>query len=138
MAFPEWDESMALGLPVVDAQHRELIDWIKVLNDAVQKGEGARIIDDVLQKLIGYVQHHFSDEEHLMLSHNFSGFSSHRQEHDFFVTRLMNMHTNIENGEELSAKTLDFLIEWLIHHIKGTDQDYGRFIRMPRGVPNSI
>ncbi len=129
MTFPEWDESMALGLPAIDRQHKELIDWTKTLNDAVQKGEGARIIDDVLQKLIGYVQHHFFDEERLMLSHNFQGFTSHRQEHDFFVTKLMGMHTDIENGEELSAKTLDFLIDWLISHIKGTDQDYGRFIR---------
>lgn len=134
MAFPEWDESMALHLPAIDSQHKELIGWIKSLNDAVQKGEGAKIIDDVLQKLIGYVQHHFSDEEQLMLSHNFSGFISHRQEHDLFVTRLMDIHTDVENGEELSNKTLEFLIDWLICHIKGTDQIYGRFIREAAGV----
>ena len=133
MSFPEWDESLALGIPAVDAQHKELIGWIKALNDAVQKGEGARIIDDVLQKLIGYVQRHFSDEEQLMLSHNFPGFSSHRQEHDFFVTRLMDIQANIGNGEELSAKTLDFLIDWLVSHIKGTDQIYGHFIRGAAG-----
>jgi len=135
MAFLEWDESMALGLPAIDSQHKELIGWTKTLYDAVQKGEGARIIDDVLQKLIGYVQHHFFDEERLMFSHDFPGFTSHRQEHDFFVTRLMGMHTDIENGEELSAKTLDFLIDWLVSHIKGTDQDYGRFIREATGSP---
>lgn len=136
MAFPEWDESLALGIPAVDAQHKALIGWIKALNDAVQKGEGARIIDEVLQKLIGYVQHHFSDEEHLMLSHNFPGFTSHRQEHDFFVTRLMDIHADIENGEELSVKTLNFLIDWTICHIKGTDQIYNHFIREASGSSN--
>jgi methyl-accepting chemotaxis protein/hemerythrin len=135
MAFPEWDENMALHIPAIDSQHKQLIGWIKTLHDAVQKGEGALIIDDVLQKLISYVQEHFSDEENLMLSRNFPGFMSHRQEHDSFVTRLIDMHTDLENGEEISNKTLDFLNDWMINHIKGTDQIYGRFIRDAAGGP---
>jgi len=137
MAFPEWDESMALGIPAIDGQHKELIGWIRALDEAVQKGEGARIIDDVLQKAIDYVYRHFSDEERLMLSYNFPDFTSHRQEHDYFVTRLKDIHTGITNGEELSVKTLDFLIDWTISHIKGTDQNYGRFIRGIAGGPPS-
>ena len=133
MTLIEWDESMALHLPAIDSQHKQLISWIKALSDAVLKGEGAQVIDDVLQKLVSYVQEHFSDEERLMLSHNFPGFMSHRQEHDFFVTRLGDMHARITNGEELSSKALDFLILWTINHIKGTDQIYGRFIREAAG-----
>lgn len=133
MAFPEWDESMALGIPTIDSQHKELIVWSKSLEGAVQKGGGALVIDDVLQKLIGYVHKHFSDEERLMLSCNFPDFTSHRQEHDFFVTRLKDLHNGITSGEELSVKTLDFLIDWLVSHIKGTDQNYGRFIRESAG-----
>jgi hemerythrin-like metal-binding protein len=135
MVILEWDESMAVQLPAIDSQHKQLIGWIKALNDAVVKGEGAQIIDDVLQKLVSYVQEHFSYEERLMLSHNFPGFTSHRQEHDFFVTKLGDMHAWITNGEELSSKTLDFLIDWIINHIKGTDQIYGHFLREPAGGP---
>lgn len=133
MAFPEWDESMALHLPTIDSQHKQMIGWIKSLNDAVRKGEGATVIDDVLQKLTSYVHQHFSEEERLMLSHNFPDFASHRTEHDFFVTKLKDMHTDVENGEELSIKTLDFLINWTISHIMGTDQKYGSFIREVAG-----
>lgn len=133
MAFLEWDESMALHLPTIDRQHKQLIGWINALSDSVLKGEGALVIDDMLQKLVSYVQEHFSYEERLMLSHNFPGFTSHRQEHDFFVTRLGDMHARITNGEELSIKTLDFLIDWTINHIKGTDQIYGRFLREAAG-----
>jgi hemerythrin len=129
MTTIEWDESMALYLPAIDSQHKQLIGWINALSDAVQKGEGTQVIDDVLLKLVNYVQEHFTDEERLMVSHSFPGFTSHRQEHDFFVTRLRDMHDEITNGEELSAKTLDFLIDWTRNHIKGTDQMYGRFIR---------
>ncbi|MDR3580367.1 MAG: bacteriohemerythrin [Oryzomonas sp.] len=133
MTSIEWDESMALHLPAIDSQHQQLIGWIKALSDAVLKGEGAQVIDDVLLKLVSYVQEHFSYEERLMLSHNFPGFTGHRQEHDFFVTKLADMHARITNGEELSIKTLEFLIDWTIKHIKGTDQIYGRFLREAAG-----
>ncbi|QEM66815.1 bacteriohemerythrin [Geobacter sp. FeAm09] len=129
MALPEWNENMALHLPAIDTQHKQLLAWIKALGDAVQKEEGARIIDDVLQHLINYVHEHFSAEERLMLAHNFPGFADHRREHDFFVSRLKDLHTGITCGEELSVKTLDFLVDWTITHIRGTDQKYGSFVR---------
>jgi hemerythrin-like metal-binding protein len=128
MAILEWDESIALHIPAIDAQHKELIGWINALNDAVQNGEGARLIDETLQKLINYVFEHFSAEEKLMLSYNFPGFTSHRQEHDYFVKKLKEIQGGFQDSDETSRKTLDFLVDWIVCHIKGTDQNYGRFI----------
>jgi hemerythrin-like metal-binding protein len=128
MAILEWDESIALHIPTIDAQHKELIGWINALNDAVQKGEGAQLIDETLQKLINYVLVHFAAEEKLMLSYNFPGFTRHRQEHDYFVQKLKEIQGGFQDSEATSRKTLDFMIDWIVCHIKGTDQNYGRFI----------
>jgi len=128
MAILEWDESIALHIPAIDAQHKELIGWINALNDAVQKGEGARLIDETLKKLINYVFEHFAAEEKLMLSYNYPGFTSHRQEHDYFVQKLKEIQGGFQDSDETSRNTLDFLVDWIVCHIKGTDQNYGRFI----------
>jgi hemerythrin-like metal-binding protein len=128
MAILEWDESIALHIPSVDAQHKELIGWINALNDAVLKGEGASVIDETMQKLISYICSHFSAEEQLMLSYNFPGFSSHRQEHDYFVQKLKEIQGGFHDSDETCRQTLDFLVDWIVCHIKGTDQNYGRFI----------
>jgi hemerythrin-like metal-binding protein len=128
MAILEWDESISLHIPSIDAQHKELIGWVNTLNDAVQKGEGARLIEVTLQKLINYVFEHFSAEEQLMLSYNFPGFTGHRQEHDFFVQKLKEIQGGFQDSDETSRKTLDFMVDWIVCHIKGTDQTYGRFI----------
>lgn len=128
MAIVEWDESIALHIPAIDGQHRELIAWINTLNDAVLKGEGASLIDETFRKLINYILEHFAAEEQLMLSYNFPDFTSHRQEHDDFVQKLKEIQSGFQDNEEISRKTLDFLVDWLICHIKGTDQRYGRFI----------
>jgi len=128
MAILEWDESIALHIPAIDAQHKALIGWINALNDAVQKGEGELIIDETMKKLVNYVFEHFAAEEQLMLSYNFPGFTSHRQEHDYFVQKLKEIQGGFQDSAETSRNTLDFLVDWIVCHIKGTDQNYGRFI----------
>lgn len=128
MTLLAWDDSIALHIPAIDAQHKELIGCINTLDDAVAKGEGARVISDVFQKLINYVFEHFAEEERLMLSYNYPDISAHRQEHDYFVTRLKDIQGHFQDGDELSKNTLEFLVEWLVRHIRGTDQAYGRFI----------
>jgi hemerythrin len=128
MAIFEWDESIALNIPLIDAQHRELFSWINTLNDAVQNGVGAGLVDETLQRLINYVFEHFSAEEKLMLSYNFPGFTSHRQEHDYFVQKLKEIQSGWQSNDEMSKNTLAFLVDWMVCHIKGTDQNYGRFI----------
>ena len=128
MAILEWDESISLHIPFIDQQHKSLIDWVNKLNDAVQRHEGALILDETLQKLINYAMEHFTAEEHLMISYNFPDFTGHRQEHDLFVQKLSEIQGGFHDSEETSARTLKFLVEWIVCHIKGTDQNYARFI----------
>lgn len=128
MAIFEWDDSIALGIPTIDAQHKALFEWIKALNETIKSGDGAAAVGDVIWKLITYVTEHFSEEERLMLSCNFPGLVAHRKEHDQFVARLREIQVDFNDGHEMAENILDFLVDWLVCHIKGTDQKYSRFI----------
>ncbi len=134
MAIFEWDDSISLHIPVIDEQHKELLGWIAALNDAVQKGEGAQVIGDVLLKLISYVCFHFEEEERLLLSSNYPDFVGHRKEHDDFVKRLQDIQEHFHDGEELSRNTLEFMSDWIVLHIRGTDQKYGQLLRAKVGA----
>lgn len=129
MAIFEWDDSISLGIPAIDEQHKELLGWIGSLSAAVQKGEGAQVIGGVLLKLISYVCFHFEEEERLLLAANYSDFAAHRQEHDDFVKRLQEIQEHFQDGEELSRNTLEFMSDWIVRHIRGTDQKYGPLLR---------
>ncbi|NTV48982.1 MAG: hemerythrin family protein [Geobacteraceae bacterium] len=129
MAFFEWDDSIALGIPIIDEQHKALFDWVNRLNEAVKSGKGAETVGEVIWKLITYVTEHFSEEERLMLSCNFHGLAAHRKEHDQFVSRLREIQTDFIDGHEMGVSVLDFMVDWLVCHIKGTDQGYSRFIQ---------
>lgn len=128
MAFFEWDDSIALGIPSIDEQHKALFGWISVLNEAIKNGDGSEAVGEIIWKLITYVTEHFSDEERLMLSCNFPGLAAHRKEHDQFVLRLHEIQVSFIDGHEMGKSVLDFMVDWLVCHIKGTDQIYSRFI----------
>lgn len=128
MTLFEWDNSIALGIPTIDEQHKALFGWINTLNEAIKSGDGSEAVGEVVWKLITYVTEHFSEEERLMLSCNYPDLPAHRKEHDRFVSRLREIQINFNGGYEMSKSVLDFMVDWLVCHIKGTDQDYGRFI----------
>ncbi|BCS52368.1 bacteriohemerythrin [Geobacter sp. SVR] len=127
------DQSFDTGLPKIDQQHRQLVALINDLDEAVEKGTAKAMIGGVLQELIRYVGNHFTDEEALMMRHNFPGLPMHCQEHDFYVTRLSQIQEGLLDGEDLGRNTLDFLLDWLSSHIKGTDMVYAAFIREQTG-----
>ena len=128
MAMYEWDNSIALGIPLIDEQHKALFDWISALDTATKNGDGSEEVGKVVWKLISYITEHFSEEERLMLSCNYPELESHRKEHDLFVARLQGIQAAYGDGHEMSKSILDFMAEWLVTHIKGTDQSYSRFI----------
>jgi hemerythrin len=129
MTYFEWDDSIALGIPTIDGQHKALFGWINTLNTAIKNGDGSEAVGEVIWNLITYVTEHFSEEERLMLSYNYPGLAAHRKEHDQFVSRLREIQVDYIDGHEMGESILDFLVDWLVCHIKGTDQGYNRFIQ---------
>jgi len=129
MTLFEWDDSIALGIPEIDQQHKALFGWINTLNEAISNGEGYEAVDELIWKLITYVTEHFTAEERLMLSINFAGLAAHRREHDLFVEKLREIQGSFIDGHEMGANILDFMVDWLVCHIKGTDQAYKGFIK---------
>lgn len=129
MAIFEWDDSIAIGIPTIDEQHKALFGWINTLNEAIQNSDGYEAVGEVIWNLITYVTEHFSAEERLMLTCNYPDLAAHRKEHDDFVSRLREIQVSFIDGREMGKSILDFLVEWLVCHIKGTDQRYSRFIQ---------
>lgn len=130
-----WDESISVHIPHIDQQHQKLIGWINSLDEAIAAGKGELVVAAVLQNLIDYVSEHFAQEEQLMISYDFPGLGKHRKEHDYFVQKLRDIQTGFQGGAVMGRSTYDFLTDWLICHIKGTDQKYSEFILKKTDTP---
>ncbi|WP_210398272.1 bacteriohemerythrin [Motiliproteus sediminis] len=118
----EWDDSLACGHPLIDAQHRQLLELIVALDssaDVQLEGDAAY---SLLGTLSDYVKNHFSDEERWMEEIGYPELAAHREEHARFVDH------NLDNARELlchgsmpKADLVHHLTQWLLTHIKGSD-----------------
>jgi len=87
-------------------------------------------ISSALDKLIKYTGTHFAFEEKLFDKHNYAGKDAHKKIHKAQVAQVVDFQTQFKNGEkDISLDLMEFLKDWLIEHIKGTDMKYVPFLK---------
>jgi hemerythrin-like metal-binding protein len=129
-----WDDRFVTGLPVVDAEHRELVERINAFgaqvqeHSAVDPKEVARLLDG----LLGYAEHHFTDEMRLQREAGVDErfLQMHGLQHDRFTTEVIGRRQASLDDPQAARGLFAFLIEWLSSHILGTDQLAARQIAL--------
>ena len=129
-AFLPWSRDYEFGLPGIDAQHRRLVDLINRLFSALLSGEGRQILEGILAELVDYTKTHFKDEEQQFLPSAYLGKKEHLAQHQQFIRTVDQVQADFLAGKVvMGSETLDFLKDWLLGHINGTDRGYVRFLK---------
>ena len=125
MPLIQWSEDLAIGFDLIDKQHKVLVDMINELYDAMMEIKGQEALRKVVNRMVEYATIHFMVEEKWMSEFNFEGFAEHKKIHEDFTQKAVDLKTQLsEEGFVLSLEVLNFLRDWLINHIKGTDRKY--------------
>ena len=128
----KWDDSLSVGIDLIDEQHKLLIQRIKDLSDAVNSSRGATEIGKTLGFMIDYTEFHFSTEEKHMTELDYPGYEPHKQQHEEFKSTLNEMVMEFEEDgatAQLSEWVNNYLISWLVKHIKSIDTKLSEFLR---------
>lgn len=121
----EFTKDLELGIDLIDAQHRRLIDLINSLVEMNATGASRDALAEVLDELSQYIFEHFEAEEAFMLEAGYRGLAAHREQHAAFVKKCIGFQGKFRAGEaRLEADILIFLAGWLVHHISGEDRRY--------------
>jgi len=129
-----WNDSLELGIKSIDDQHKRLVEMICALHEAMRTGQGKGQVEHIVKGLEDYAVEHFGYEESLMEKYKYPGYLNHRKEHDDFVRKVMTFGEEFRaNKAALTTEVMDFLKNWLVGHIKGTDKKYAPFF-LERGV----
>lgn len=125
-----WDESFSVGVDELDRQHRGLLQATAGLAAAMRENAGRRAVGQVVSELAWYAREHFLAEERLMAQWRFPGLDEHRAEHERFARRLGYFSCGLRLSKPgVDRELLDFLQEWLRHHLLGLDQQYAEHAR---------
>jgi hemerythrin len=125
MTFLEWEESYNIGIKEIDIQHRGLFDMISKLATTRRYDAEGRYFVATLNKFIEYTRLHFATEERYMHEAQYPKIAEHKQEHTQFLQQLERVAQSHKKEDPASEqKILNFLKEWYVDHILGTDREY--------------
>jgi len=130
MALVQWNDTLSVRIGLLDEQHKGLVQLINALHDAMKSGKGKTVIEEVLQSLVTYTRSHFTTEEHLMEKHAYPGLRMHAVEHGKLTDTVLKFQRDYHTGKQvLTLDVLQFLKEWLVQHIQGTDMQYSAYLK---------
>jgi hemerythrin len=121
-----WSNDLALGIDEIDEQHKVLVEILNDVYDTVNSGvRDEKRLKKIVDGMLRYVNFHFVTEEMKMIKTNYSDYKTHKAQHDAFVEKAMEFQAAFREGStNLPEEMMDFLKDWLINHIQGTDRQY--------------
>ena len=137
-----WSPQFDIGIEVIDAQHRKIVDYINMLADMDDSSTQSTEMKDLLHLLLDYTYSHFAFEEALMEEAGYEFFIDHQKSHLAFKDKVDELLRIFQTGENVSEQVGEMLKNWLIHHIQDDDQSYAstvkeQFDNIEKKYPNS-
>lgn len=126
MPLMQWNDRMSVGVSVLDADHKKLVSMVNDLYDAIQAGKGKEKVGPVLDGLIDYTKAHFAREEQYFAQTGYPDSPAHKKEHTELTRQVADVQSKYKAGatSTLSLEVMNFLKNWLINHIQGSDKKY--------------
>jgi hemerythrin len=116
----EWTEALEVGIPVVDEQHKVLLNRINLLIKSIMAGKGEEDVLHLLRFLESYVEEHFTTEEMILLATDDPLTEGHVDSHNVFRQNFRAIYASVKNygvTEDSFSFIEKNIISWLLNHI---------------------
>lgn len=126
MALVIWNSSLEIGIPEIDRQHKQLIDQLNLLVDAMHANRGVEEIQGIIRFLDLYVVQHFAFEEGCMHKNKCPVATHNDQAHAKFSTTLREIKMEFQtqgSSLALAIRVNEELLDWFVNHIKKIDKE---------------
>jgi hemerythrin-like metal-binding protein len=129
MAAINWDENMSVKIDVIDEQHKKLISLINSFYDGLNSKKNSEKILEMIKGMKDYTIFHFSAEEKLLKQYGYPDYQNHHEAHQKFIESVKNFEERYRTGKFLlSLEVTNFIKDWIVNHIMGTDKQYAAFL----------
>lgn len=139
MAVIEWSKELMLGVPAMDAEHKQLV---RLSNDfllAASEHAPFSRLSHILGELIARTRIHFQQEEILLDKAGYPGLAGHRLEHARLLVEAQKLYERFaaldatpdrdeDASRVLTMETARFLQRWLVDHIMADDKPYRPYV----------
>ncbi|SDN62569.1 bacteriohemerythrin [Acetanaerobacterium elongatum] len=126
-----WNDSLKIGVPHIDEQHKALFAAMEALYAACSAGKGRAEVIKTIDFLEDYTVKHFTEEQEIQKKSGYPKCVEHKKLHDDFIVQVKAIKKDIaDNGATiLSVSKLNSLLSgWLINHIKYVDTEIAQYV----------
>lgn len=125
----EWKDEYSVGIASIDKQHKRLIYLINQMQTAVDYSTGGEFEREAMDELVAYTKVHFGYEEKLMEENGYPGFEAHKAQHEIMIKKVDEVLAEYHKDPDAAmSNAVNFLRDWLVNHINGTDKQYSAFL----------
>lgn len=126
----ELNDSLKTGVKMIDTHHRELIEAINDLADAIEEGKSSNAVKKILSFLEFYAEWHFDHEEKCAHKLECPMAQINKDAHGIFLDTVKkyknNYRDNPDEQKEIAIQIHGDLAKWLVNHIQGIDVKLGQ------------
>ncbi|OZH55108.1 hemerythrin [Hydrocoleum sp. CS-953] len=119
-----WNESLKIGIPLLDFQHKQLLDQMDALMEGLEKNKGKQELKSIFSFLEMYVNNHFKYEESCMDMYKCPVACTNKGAHAQFRNNLEIISKSINQNQSEKIIALEVkskLLDWFVNHIKSID-----------------
>ena len=125
-----WDEKYSVGILSIDRQHKEIFAHLNQLLEVMKNGQADSVLPQIISDLERYAIQHFQKEEFFFQRFGYKGAAEHILEHQLFMEKIDDFKSGMKTRKlSLSIELLQFLKEWIEHHIMVSDKAYSECFR---------
>ena len=129
MAELTWGDKYAVGVQAIDDEHKELFDAVRELESAMARFAQPAEMGALLKKLSASTARHFADEEAMMREAKYPGLALHMANHQRLMEKVDAFAArHSRSGVTVNQHALNFLRDWLLHHIENDDVRLGSWL----------
>lgn len=129
----KFTDDYKIGVTQIDTEHEKLFGIINETGKLL-KDENANIpvlAKNLQKELINYASTHFQHEETYMKEICDPELPRQKKEHDDFIHKVSSLSIDGMTTPEDLTKLMEFLVQWLFHHIICSDMMIGQFKNRP-------
>ncbi len=123
-----WTDDLSVDNREIDNEHKQLFSLLDSFYKGIMDNSPKVRLQELIVGLLDYTKTHFAREEVYMKRMGFPELENHKKQHELFIDRANSFYTKMADGKMiLSLEVTNFLKDWLVNHIKGSDQRYAQF-----------
>ncbi len=133
----EWSHRYKVDIREVDDQHKHFVDVVNTLFEAMERGEGPKVLAQTLDALARHASEHFELEHKYMRECRYPDLGRHEAAHLEFRETLQGLQqmARTEDPRMFTVRLAEFLRGWLVSHVQVEDKrmfEYRASVRPPK------